>query len=60
MRPAWWLGEGQYPQKEVGWAAQGEVVTPSGRLAVGLQRWMELEGRCPALVGKKEVNSRSF
>ena len=54
------MGEGQYPQKEVGWAAQGEVVMPSGRLAVGLQRWMQLEGRCSALVGKKEVNSRSF
>lgn len=60
MKPGLCLGEGQDPQTEVGWAAQGQGVVVSGRVAVGLQSGMELEGLCPALVGKKEVNSRSF
>lgn len=54
------MGAGQYPQTEVGGAAQGEGVETWGGLAISLRSQMDLEGFCPALVGKKEVNSRSF
>lgn len=60
MRPGLRLGEGQYPQAEVGWAAPREGVEASGGSRCWPPKRDETEGPLPAGVGKKEVNSRSF
>lgn len=54
------LGGRPVPTNGGGGAAQGEGVETWGGLAISLRSQMDLEGFCPALVGKKEVNSRSF